>query len=137
MAGDVRGGGRRGGVARCPGPWRRRRRARAEQEGDAEGGHPQSPAGAAEQAGEVPDREAGHGGSEDVALVEQVEGADGEPGDAEPAGQGPGAHDDDADGDRPADDEELAQVFAEQRAAELVLRGPGGLYRSLGGGVPR
>jgi hypothetical protein len=65
-----------------------------QQDGHAEGGHPQSPAGAADQPGEIPDREAGDGGGKDVALVEQVDRADGEPGDAEPAWQDPGAQDD-------------------------------------------
>ena len=63
-------------------------------------------------------------GGEDVALVEQVDRADHEPGDAQPAGQDPAAQDDHADGDRPGDGEQLAEVLAEQRPAELVLRGP-------------
>src|SRR5207245_7315474 len=100
---------------RCsaPGPGRSRPGCGAQEDGDAEGGHPYSPAGAADRAGQVPGRKAGDGGGEDVALVEQVERADGEPGDAEPAGQDPGAHDDHAEGDRPADDEQLTQVFTE------------------------
>ena len=76
---------------------------------DAQGSDPQSPAGAAEQTGEVPDREAGHRGSEDVALVERVDGADHEPGATEPARQDGGAKDDHAEGYRPADDEQLTQ----------------------------
>ena len=79
MSGRVAGAGRRRVAA-----------AGAQQDGDAEGGHPDSPAGAADRVGQVPDREAGDGGGQDVALVEQVERADGEPGDAEPAGQDAG-----------------------------------------------
>ena len=62
---------------------------RPQQEHDAEGGDPQTPAGAADEAAQVPDREAGNGGGQDVALVGQVQRADDEPGDAEPAGQDP------------------------------------------------
>src|SRR6185437_2302336 len=71
---------------RCSAPGHGRGRpgrgCRAQQDGDAQGSHPESPAGAADQAGQVPDREAGNGGGQNVALVEQVERADGEPGDA-------------------------------------------------------
>jgi hypothetical protein len=36
---------------------------------------------------------------------------------------------------KPADHQQLAEVFTEQGAAELVLRGPRGRDRRLGGGV--
>ena len=62
-------------------------------------------------------REARYGGGQDVALVEQVDRAHGEPGEAKPAGQHPGAQDDHAEGDRAGNHKQLARVFAEQHTA--------------------
>jgi len=61
----------------APGPGRGRPSCGAQEDGDAEGGDPHSPAGAADRAGQIPHREAGDGGGEDIAMVEQVKRAHG------------------------------------------------------------
>ena len=94
-----------------------------------------APQGAAEQPAQVPDGEVGDGGGQDVALAGQVQHAGDQPRPTDPAGQHPGAQDQHADGDRPADGQQLAQVLAQQGPAELVLGHPGGRDRRLGGGV--
>src|SRR5688500_14773561 len=101
-----------------------------EQDAGAEGGYPEAPAGAAEKAGEVPDGKSGDGGGEDVALVEQVDAAGDEADGADPSGKNSAAQDHDADSGGPSDHQQLAQMLAQQRPAELVLCGPGSGHRS-------
>jgi hypothetical protein len=87
----------------------------AQEDGDAEGGHPEAPAGAADRSGQVPDREAGDRGGQDVALIEQVQRADGEAGDAE------GWGDPRPRGASPERRGEACQVF---RGNRTVISGP-------------
>jgi hypothetical protein len=108
---------------------------RASQHGHAQGDQPDGPQGAAGEPGQVKDREAGNGGGQDVALVEQVQHAGHQPRPPNPAPQDPGVQDHQADRDRPADGQQLAQVLAQQCPAELVLGHPGGRDRRLGGRV--
>jgi hypothetical protein len=105
------------------------------EQGDAEGDDPQGPCRAADEAGQIPHREAGYGGGEDVALVEQVQPAGDQSGPTDPGREYPAAHDHHRDGDRPAEDEQLPEVLAEQSTAELVLRRPRRAHGGLRGGV--
>ena len=57
------------------------------------------------------------------------------PAPTDPGREYPAAHDHHRDGDRPAEDEQLPEMLAEQSTAELVLRRPRRAHGGLRGGV--
>src|SRR4029450_9038827 len=61
---------------------------------------------------------------QDVSLIKQIEHADDQADDAKPARQHPTAENDDAEGDGPADPQQLSEVFPEKSPTVLVLGEP-------------
>jgi hypothetical protein len=91
-----------------------RTRLQPEQKRDAKCCHPESPAGASDEAGEVEHGKAGEGRCQNVSLVEQIDHADEQADDSQPARQYPTTDDDAAERDGPADLQQLSEVLTER-----------------------
>jgi hypothetical protein len=107
----------------------------AYQDHNAEGRHPQTPAAATDEPGKIENRKARERRRHDVTLIEQIENADDQADESEPARQRSSAEDDDAQGDGPGDAQQLPEVLAKECAAVLMLGEPGRRDRSAVCGI--